>query len=444
MRSATVTAVLVLALVWLVGFAEAVPMGTVFTYQGRLMDLDQPADGLYDFLFKLYNEPNGVGYNIPSNNLNDVDVIDGYFTAELNFGSNVFNGNAKWLEVSVRAGDSNDIGDYVTLNPRQEITPIPYALHTRGIFVDSEKNVGIGTTTPKSRLHIEQDAGAWDEGIRLSYGDHEWDIITDYGGERLHIIRDQNSTEGLVIKNGNIGIGTTSPSVKLDVVGTDANALISAINNGLTDASVGVYGEHYNGNYGKLGGFWYGVYGYGGVGLDGVSESGNGVRGHSESGNGVRGNSQSGYGVFGQSATSYGVYGNSFASYAGYFNGDVFVLSNCSAESFTDRTPYPKDLATAYEAVMSMERLPDGQYDDDNKEAQLDHTMLSDFIRSEDSNRDLSATVSCHNEVLKDLIRKQKELSKAYTYIEQLQKQNELLELRLVKFETMITKKLLK
>jgi hypothetical protein len=88
-----------------------------------------------------------------------------------------------------------------------------------------------------------------------------------------------------------------------------------------------------------------------------------------------------------------------------------------------------------------MERLPDGQYDENNKGVQLDHTMLSDFVRSKDGNRDLSATVSYHNEVLKDLIRKQEELSKAHTYIEQLQKQNRLLEARLAKLEAMIAPK---
>ncbi|MDH4240838.1 MAG: hypothetical protein OEW48_14870, partial [Phycisphaerae bacterium] len=56
-------------------------------------------------------------------------------------------------------------------------------------------------------------------GIRLSYGGHEWDIAADYGGERLHIIRDQNSTEGLVIRNGKVGIGTTDPAGQ---VGLDA------------------------------------------------------------------------------------------------------------------------------------------------------------------------------------------------------------------------------
>ena len=37
----------------------------------------------------------------------EVDVIDGYFTVELDFGS-VFDGNNRWLEIGVRPGDQND------------------------------------------------------------------------------------------------------------------------------------------------------------------------------------------------------------------------------------------------------------------------------------------------------------------------------------------------
>ncbi|MFZ2777676.1 MAG: FISUMP domain-containing protein, partial [Candidatus Moraniibacteriota bacterium] len=40
--------------------------------------------------------------------------------------------------------------------------------------------------------------------------------------------------------------------------------------------------------------------------------------------------------------------------------GSIYASGDVSALTFTDRTPYPKDLATAYEAVLSMERLPDG------------------------------------------------------------------------------------
>lgn len=142
----------------------------------------------------------------------------------------------------------------------------------------------------------------------------------------------------------------------------------------------------------------------------------------------------------GESYSITGVHGSSYSGYAGYFEGNVYVTDNVSALSFTDRTPYPKDLETAYEALMSMERLPESQYDENNKEAQLDHSMLSDFVRSGYDNRDLSATVSCHNEVPKDLIRKEQELDKAHIYIEQLWRQNQLLEARLVKLEAMIAR----
>ena len=131
---------------------KAEPMGTAFTYQGRLVDANNAADGPYDFEFRLYD----IG-GLPKGNTvkaDDVDVIDGYFTVQLDFGSDVFNGLAEWLEVAVRPGASSEPNDFVTLSPRQEITPTPYALQTRGLFVDESGNVGIGTTSPAGKLDV--------------------------------------------------------------------------------------------------------------------------------------------------------------------------------------------------------------------------------------------------------------------------------------------------
>jgi hypothetical protein len=47
--------------------------------------------------------------------------------------------------------------------------------------------------------------------------------------------------------------------------------------------------------------------------------------------------------------------------------GNLWVKNNVSAVSFTDRTPYPKDFKTALDSVMSMEKLPEGEYEEDNK-----------------------------------------------------------------------------
>ena len=122
-------------IVFPVEVAVAVPMGTAFTYQGRLMDANEPADGLYDFWFKLYDDANTITGNQVGGDVNkpDVDVIDGYFTEELDFGSdpNIFNGDTRWLEIHVRVGDSNDPNAYSTLMPRQELTPTPYASYAK-------------------------------------------------------------------------------------------------------------------------------------------------------------------------------------------------------------------------------------------------------------------------------------------------------------------------
>jgi len=109
--------------------AWSAPMGTVFTYQGRLIDANSTADGLYDFQFKLY-DANIAGTQKGSTiNNGEVDVIDGYFTVALDFGSSIFNGDARWLEIGVRPGNESDPSVYTKLSPRIEVTAVPYAMY---------------------------------------------------------------------------------------------------------------------------------------------------------------------------------------------------------------------------------------------------------------------------------------------------------------------------
>ncbi len=103
-------------------------IGTAFTYQGRLTDNNDVADGLYDFQFKLFDsaaDGNQINEDV---NIHDIDVIDGYFTVELDFGS-VFDGNDVWLEIGVRPGELEDPNVYSVLSPRQEVTATPYAIY---------------------------------------------------------------------------------------------------------------------------------------------------------------------------------------------------------------------------------------------------------------------------------------------------------------------------
>jgi hypothetical protein len=93
------------------------------------MDQKEPADGVYDLLLRLFDDPNH-GQSLPSSiEVNDVDVMDAYFTVELDFASTVFDGSAKLLHISVQPGDSTD--DSTALVPRQQVTPAPYAIYAK-------------------------------------------------------------------------------------------------------------------------------------------------------------------------------------------------------------------------------------------------------------------------------------------------------------------------
>lgn len=130
MKNIKILAILTLILfLGLKEFTDAEPIGTAFTYQGHLYDDNQVANGEYDFQFKLYDANNG-GNQIGSDvNKLDIDVIDAYFTVQLDFGTSVFNGNARWLEIGVRPGDQNDPNVYTSLSPRQQLTATPYAIY---------------------------------------------------------------------------------------------------------------------------------------------------------------------------------------------------------------------------------------------------------------------------------------------------------------------------
>ncbi len=101
---------------------------TAFTYQAVLEDNGQPANGVYDLEVRLFDMASGgtqQGVTIP---FHDQNITNGLFTVALNLGSALWNGDDRWIEISVRPGAS--MGAFTPLMPRQPVTSAPYAIRS--------------------------------------------------------------------------------------------------------------------------------------------------------------------------------------------------------------------------------------------------------------------------------------------------------------------------
>lgn len=113
--------------------AGQTPVGTKFSYQGRLKDGGAPAQGSFDLRFALFDQAVGGTQQGSTVCVDNVSIAEGLFTAELDFGAQ-FSGQERFLEISVRADTglncSNATG-FVALAPRQNLTGTPHAMYAR-------------------------------------------------------------------------------------------------------------------------------------------------------------------------------------------------------------------------------------------------------------------------------------------------------------------------
>lgn len=105
---------------------------TTFTYQGRLADSSAVANGKYDFQFALFDAESGGAPQPQPNPVTvtraGVQVANGVFTVQLDFGANAFPGADRYLEISVKKPQDST---YTPLTPRQPVTPTPYAIQSK-------------------------------------------------------------------------------------------------------------------------------------------------------------------------------------------------------------------------------------------------------------------------------------------------------------------------
>ena len=101
---------------------------SMITYQGRLSDNGTAANDTYDLQFKLYDALTLGSLQGSPNTVTKtgVNVTNGIFTVQLDFGASGFPGADRYLEISVQ----HNGGGYTTLLPRQQLTPTPYAIRS--------------------------------------------------------------------------------------------------------------------------------------------------------------------------------------------------------------------------------------------------------------------------------------------------------------------------
>jgi len=136
---------LLLALLSAVDLPSAFAQGTAFTYQGRLNEGGNPANGSYIFRFSVYPAPGnspplGTPITTPP-----VEVSNGMFSVMLDFGDGIFTGDSRWLGLEVHTNDNAAL--FVALTPLQPILPTPYAIYAGGVDA-----TGISGTVPGASI----------------------------------------------------------------------------------------------------------------------------------------------------------------------------------------------------------------------------------------------------------------------------------------------------
>jgi hypothetical protein len=242
-RTPQLAALLTIGLIgWLPANAQTA-LSQEFTYQGRLVHNGAPVAGPTDMRFRLLNSNGEVVagplvFNGTAGSPAPINVDDGLFAATLNFGAESFNGDALWLAIEVRHPTGS--GSYTTL-PAQPLHATPYALQTRGIFVDAAQRVGIGTTNPQTPFALRGNGGTNDVGITQNAfggastmelttadgaGSQASRIVLRGGSDTADVefLRGASGAEEISMKiegnTGFVGIGETNPTTELDVAGT--------------------------------------------------------------------------------------------------------------------------------------------------------------------------------------------------------------------------------
>lgn len=229
--------------VTLASVCPAHAQSTAFTYNGRLTGNGAVVSGPYEMQFTLYDAING---NVVAGPLAPipVDVVNGLFTVRIDFGAGVFTGPARWLDVAVRPAGG---GNFTSLTPRHEVTSSPYSIRSQsaatadgggggggdsvwsvngGNAYYNTGNVGVGTTTPATRLTVSSSGYGVEhtDGIRRlsTYVSASGGWLGTRSNDPLNFFVNDGGARMTIDTGGRVGIGTTTPAARLTVRTTGA------------------------------------------------------------------------------------------------------------------------------------------------------------------------------------------------------------------------------
>lgn len=297
-------------------------LGSGFTYQGRLVYNGQPVNNdTCSIIFSLWDATIG-GSQIGSDRYVVVHPQDGYFTAEVDFGSGVFTGDERYLQLQVDCAGDSDPGTGTVL-PRVRLAGTPYALGLQpGAHIEGSLDSGAALWGDNDSSGIGVKATSWSgTGLYASSFSGAAARFENLGGEPTVIITNTAGTTAPLLVTG---LGGSYFEAQSSADGATAITGDASATSGQTHGVTGATRSNSAGASGVFGwsmgasGQTYGVFG------QTSSNSGNasGVKGISYSGatNGVWGETTSSgnaAGVYGLASategTAVGVWGRTYA-----------------------------------------------------------------------------------------------------------------------------------
>ncbi len=324
----SLTTIAVVILTWFIpSLAESqTPLGTRFTFNGRLLQSGAPANGTFDFQVGLFSDLTGTNGQVGSTLiLEDVQVTEGLVVLVLDFGV-PFDGTVRFLDLAIRPGA--ETGDFTPLTPRQRLDAVPqsqFSLITAGF--DFPINATVNMASSPFQINNDNADGIAITGVANATTGNTIGVFghtkTNTGGFGVRGLADTTSGDSIGVQGvslspaglGVLGSNVATSGEAVGVLGSTSSPTgigVKGENNisSPTGSSVGVMGESADGT-GVVGfGGFFGLQGQatktGGTGVFGVG----GIRGVEGLGdeNGVIGsaNNTDGVGVLGLHATATG------------------------------------------------------------------------------------------------------------------------------------------